>query len=116
MRIILLKFALCMIVIAIGGGCLFYVFKNDYLERQPSTPEQLTAIAQDTPCAADAFQQALQYDEYGFRTEVLSLRNARKLAERCSEKEEEEYIQRKKESEQKEFREKQLNALNDMSK
>lgn len=48
MRIILLKFALCMIVIAIGG-CIFYVLKNNHDARQLATPEQLTDIAKQTP-------------------------------------------------------------------
>lgn len=49
MRIILLKFILCMIVIAIGGGCIFYVLKNNHDARQLATPEQLTEIAKQPP-------------------------------------------------------------------
>lgn len=116
MKIILLKFTFCMIVICIAGGCLFYFFKNDYRESQPATPEQLTTIAQQIPCAADAFRQALQSEVYGYRTEVLSVRNARKLAEDCRERDDKTDIKRKIESEQKEFREKQLKALSGITK
>lgn len=109
------NFIVCMIIIGVVRGCLYYI-KNDYREGQPATPEQLTTIAQQIPCAADAFRQAPQSEVYGHRTEVLSVRNARKLAEDCRERDEKTEIKRKEESEQKEFREKQLKALNGITK
>jgi hypothetical protein len=111
MKEIFLKFIICMVVIGVAGGFLFYMAKNDYRERQPATPEQLTAIAQDIPCAADAFRQALQADAYGYRTEVLSIRNARKLAEDCSERERQMEEKNARENEMNKVRKMQFEAL-----
>ncbi|VTM94415.1 Uncharacterised protein [Raoultella planticola] len=49
MKEIFLKFIICMVVIGVAGGFLFYMAKNDYRERQPATPEQLTAMHKTFP-------------------------------------------------------------------
>ncbi len=49
-----------------------------YLGQQPATPEQLTEILQETPCAAEAFQETLNYQH-----EPLSLGKANKIASEC---------------------------------
>ncbi|HCI4651612.1 TPA: hypothetical protein NO901_003583 [Klebsiella quasipneumoniae subsp. quasipneumoniae] len=92
---------------------LFVVFLlivlNGYLfvhhaNRQPATPEQLQSIIHDTPCAAEAFRMALQTDT-GTSSTSLTFSDAKKLASECKNKEEIKAV-----------REKQLNALNAMSK
>ena len=45
-----------------------------YLAQQPATPEQLTEILQETPCAAEAFQETLNY-----QSEPLTLGKANKI-------------------------------------
>ena len=61
MKSIYLKSVLAFIFVGVMAMLICGLFYNDYLEQQPATPEQLTEIAQDTPCAAEAFQETLNY-------------------------------------------------------
>lgn len=49
-----------------------------YLAEQPATPEQLTEILQETPCAEEIFQETLNY-----QSEPLTLGKANKIASEC---------------------------------
>ncbi|MEW8797073.1 hypothetical protein AB2523_25935 [Klebsiella michiganensis] len=111
MRIILLKFILCIIVIAIGGGCIFYVLKNNHDARQLATPEQLTEIAKQPPCAAEAFKEALEPDPYGYQPGPLNLREAKKIASDCIERNEMIEMRQARENEIKLLYEEQVEAL-----
>ncbi|WP_446921016.1 hypothetical protein [Klebsiella pneumoniae] len=81
-------------------GYLFVQHDN----RQSATPEQLQIIIHDAPCAGEAFRMALQTNTVT-SSATLSFGDAKKMASECKDKEEIKAV-----------REKQLNALNDMSK
>nr|WP_267459887.1 FmdE family protein [Klebsiella pneumoniae] len=81
-------------------GYLFVQHAN----RQLATPEQLQSIIHDTPCAAEAIRMALQANT-GTSSTSLTFNDAKKMASECKNKEEVKAV-----------REKQLNALNAMSK
>ncbi|HBZ8118961.1 TPA: hypothetical protein MM166_004204 [Klebsiella pneumoniae] len=82
----------------------FLVQYEDFRDMQPATPEQLQRIIHDTPCAAEAFRMALQTNTVT-SSATLTFGDAKKMASECKDKEEIKAV-----------REKQLNALNDMSK
>ncbi len=78
------------------------------LAQQPATPEQLTEILQETPCAAEAFQETLNY-----QSEPLTLGKANKIASECRKRNEMAEVKRVRENERNKIREKQIQALND---
>lgn len=82
----------------------FFVQYEDFRDMQPATPEQLQSIIHETPCAGEALRLAIQTNT-GTSSEPLTFGDAKKMASECKGKEEIKAV-----------REKQLNALNDMSK
>nr|EKZ9705590.1 hypothetical protein [Klebsiella pneumoniae] len=86
-----------------SAGC-FFVQYEDFRDMQPATPEQLQSIIHDAPCAGEAFRMALQTNNVT-SSATLTFGDAKKMASECKDK-----------KEIKAVREKQLNALNDMSK
>ncbi|PNQ06547.1 hypothetical protein A9R14_29140 [Klebsiella pneumoniae] len=80
--------------------CSMKIFRD----MQPATPEQLQSIIHDAPCAGEAFRMALQTNTVT-SSATLTFGDAKKMASECKDKEEIKAV-----------REKQLNALNDMSK
>nr|WP_172682148.1 hypothetical protein [Escherichia coli] len=113
MKSIYLKSVLAFIFVAVTAMLICGLFYNDYLEQQPATPEQLTEIIQDTPCAAEAFKEAIKSDTSDYQPEPLSLGKAKKLASACRERNEMAEVKRVRENERNKIREKQLQALND---
>ncbi|WP_227537824.1 hypothetical protein [Klebsiella variicola] len=91
---------LIVLLLIVLTGYLFVQHDN----RQPATPEQLQSIIHDTPCAAETFRMALQANT-GTSSMLLTFSDAKKMASECKDKEEVKAV-----------REKQLNALNAMSK
>lgn len=87
----------------VPAGC-FFVQYEDFRDMQPATPEQLKSIIHDTPCAAEAFRMVLQANTVT-SSATLTFGDAKKMASECKDKEEVKAV-----------REKQLNALNSMSK
>ena len=87
----------------VPAGC-FFVQYEDFRDMQPATPEQLKSIIHDTPCAAEAFRMVLQANTVT-SSATLTFGDAKKMASECKDKEEVKAV-----------REKQLNALNAMSK
>ncbi|MDH0993803.1 hypothetical protein [Klebsiella pneumoniae] len=83
---------------------IFFVQYEDFRDMQPATPEQLQSIIHDAPCAGEAFRMALQTNTVT-SSATLTFGDAKKMASECKDKEEIKAV-----------REKQLNALNDMSK
>lgn len=81
-----------------------FVQYEDFRDMQPATPEQLQSIIHDAPCAGEAFRMALQTNTVT-SSATLTFGDAKKMASECKDKEEIKAV-----------REKQLNALNDMSK
>ena len=82
----------------------FFVQYEDFRDMQPATPEQLQSIIHDAPCAGEAFRMAIQTNTVT-SSATLTFGDAKKMASECKDKEEIKAV-----------REKQLNALNDMSK
>ena len=82
----------------------FFVQYEDFRDMQPATPEQLQSIIHDAPCAGEAFRMALQTNNVT-SSATLTFGDAKKMASECKYKEEIKAV-----------REKQLNALNAMSK
>ncbi|ENZ7623235.1 hypothetical protein ACWQEL_005568, partial [Klebsiella pneumoniae] len=82
----------------------FFVQYEDFRDMQPATPEQLQSIIHDAPCAGEAFRMVLQTNTVT-SSATLTFGDAKKMASECKDKEEIKAV-----------REKQLNALNDMSK
>ncbi|BBJ94115.1 hypothetical protein ECGSH8M2_p20590 (plasmid) [Escherichia coli] len=109
MKSIYLKSVLAFIFVGVMAMLICGLFYNDYLEQQPATPEQLTEITQDTPCAAEAFKDAIKSDT----SDPLSLGKAKELASACRERNEMAEVKRVRENERNKIREKQLQALND---
>ncbi|EMZ7737910.1 hypothetical protein ABE606_003803 [Escherichia coli] len=114
MKSIYLKSVLAFIFVGVMAMLICGLFYNDYLEQQPATPEQLTEIAQDTPCAAEAFKEAIKSDSSDYQPEPLSLGKAKELASACRERNEMAEVKRVRENERNKIREKQLQALNDV--
>ena len=83
---------------------VFFVQYEDFRDMHPATPEQLQSIIHETPCAGEALRLAIQTNT-GTSSEPLTFGDAKKMASECKDKEEIKAV-----------REKQLNALNDMSK
>ncbi|EEQ6057705.1 TPA: hypothetical protein ACGCQD_005301 [Escherichia coli] len=108
MKSIYLKYVLSFIVVGVGAMFICGLLYNDYLEQQPATPEQLTEILQETPCAAEAFQETLNY-----QSESLTIGKANKIASECRKRNEMAEARRVRENERNKIREKQLQALND---
>lgn len=113
MKSIYLKYVLAFIFVGGMAMLICGFFYNDYLEQQPATPEQLTEITQDTPCAAEAFKEAIKSDASDYQPEPLSLGKAKALASACRERNEMAEVKRVRENERNKIREKQLQALND---
>lgn len=88
MESIYLKSVLAFIFVGVMAMFVCGLFYNDYLGQQPATPEQLTEIAQKTPCAAEAFQKVLKSDSSDSKSEPLSLGKAKELASECRERNE----------------------------
>ncbi len=84
-------------------GC-FFVQYEDFRDMQPATPEQLQSIIHDAPCAGEAFRMTLQANTVTSSV-TLTFGDAKKMASECKNKEEVKAV-----------REKQLNALNAISK
>ncbi|HAU9182681.1 TPA: hypothetical protein JEX40_004096 [Escherichia coli] len=108
MKPIYLKYFLSFVSVGVGAMFICGLLYNDYLGQQPATPEQLTEILQETPCAAEAFQETLNY-----QSEPLTLRKANKIASECRKRNEMEEARRLRENERNKIREKQLQALSD---
>lgn len=95
-------FLIVLLLIVLTG--YFFVQYEDFRDMQSATPEQLQSIIHDTPCAGEAFRMALQTNTVT-SSATLTFGDAKKMASECKDKEEIKAV-----------REKQLNALNDMSK
>lgn len=108
MKSIYLKYFLSFVSVGVGAMFICGLLYNDYLGQQPATPEQLTEILQETPCAAEAFQETLNY-----QSEPLTLGKANKIASECRKRNEMEEARRVRENELNKIREKQLQALSD---
>ena len=108
MKSIYLESVLAFIFVGVMAMLICGLFYNDYLEQQPATPEQLTEITQDIPCAAEAFQETLNY-----QSEPLTLGKANKIASECRKRNEMAEVKRVRENERNKIREKQIQALND---
>ncbi|EFD0674745.1 hypothetical protein DFZ84_19390 [Escherichia coli] len=78
-----------------------------------STEFECNATTSDTPCAAEAFKEAIKSDTSDYQPEPLSLGKAKKLASACRERNEMAEVKRVRENERNKIREKQLQALND---
>lgn len=77
---------------------------EDFRDMQPTTPGQLQSIIHETPCAGETFRMALQNNTVT-SSATLTFGDAKNMASECKDKEEIKAV-----------REKQLNALNAMSK
>ena len=91
-------------LLLLASAGYFFVQYEDFRDQQAATPEQLQSIIHDTPCAAEAFRMVLQANTVT-SSATLTFGDAKKMASECKDKEEVKAV-----------REKQLNALNDMSK
>lgn len=92
------------LLLCLTVGAVISLEYEDFRDMQPATPEQLQSIIHDAPCAVEAFRMALQTNTVT-SSATLTFGDAKKLASECKDKEEIKAV-----------REKQLNALNDMSK
>ncbi|HFU3530503.1 TPA: hypothetical protein ACGQRL_004905 [Escherichia coli] len=108
MKSIYLKSVLAFIFVGVMAMIVCIPFYIVYLAQQPATPEQLTEILQETPCAAEAFQETLNY-----QSEPLTLGKANKIASECRKRNEMSEVKRVRENERNKIREKQIQALND---
>ena len=115
MKIIFLKPPLIFILVCIPGVLLLCIFYKDYLETLPATPEQLSEIAKETPCAGKVLLLALDVNDDN-SSEPLTLGYANELASGCKEKEMLMESKKIREGEMNKFREKQLKALNGINK
>ncbi len=113
MKSIYLKSVLAFIFVGVMAMLICGLFYNDYLEQQPATPEQLTEITQETPCAAEAFKEAIKSDTSDYQPEPLTLSKANKIASECRKRNEMAEARRVRENELNKIREKQIQALND---
>ncbi|EOS2834845.1 TPA: hypothetical protein ACM86P_004245 [Escherichia coli O103:H2] len=108
MKPIYLKYFLSFVFVGVMAMIVCIPFYIVYLAQQPATPEQLTEILQETPCAAEAFQETLNY-----QSEPLTLGKANKIASECRKRNEMAEARRVRENELNKIREKQLQALSD---
>ena len=108
MKSIYLKSVLAFIFVGVMAMIVCIPFYIVYLAQQPATPEQRTEILQETPCAAEAFQETLNY-----QSEPLTLGKANKIASECRKRNEMAEVKRVRENERNKIREKQIQALND---
>lgn len=92
------------LLLCLTVGSVISLEYEDFCDMQPATPEQLQSIIHDAPCAGEAFRMALQTNTVT-SSATLTFGDAKKMASECKDKEEIKAV-----------REKQLNALNDMSK
>ncbi|MFG1597416.1 hypothetical protein [Klebsiella quasipneumoniae] len=92
------------LLLCLTAGAVISLEYEDFRDMQPATPEQLQSIIHDAPCAGEAFRMALQTNTVT-SSATLTFGDAKKMASECKDKEEIKAV-----------REKQLNALNDMSK
>ncbi|CAM7653806.1 TPA: hypothetical protein NPO02_004770 [Klebsiella pneumoniae] len=92
------------LLLCLTVGAVISLEYEDFRDMQPATPEQLQSIIHDAPCAGEAFRMALQTNTVT-SSATLTFGDAKKMASECKDKEEIKAV-----------REKQLNALNDMSK
>ncbi|HID9334151.1 TPA: hypothetical protein ACXFAP_004017 [Klebsiella pneumoniae] len=92
------------LLLCLTVGSVISLEYEDFRDMQPATPEQLQSIIHDAPCAGEAFRMALQTNTVT-SSATLTFGDAKKMASECKDKEEIKAV-----------REKQLNALNDMSK
>ncbi|HHI2052277.1 TPA: hypothetical protein ACP4ZE_005302 [Klebsiella pneumoniae] len=99
-----LPYGIFLIFLFFASAGYFFVQYEDFRDMQPATPEQLQSIIHDAPCAGEAFRMALQTNTVT-SSATLTFGDAKKMASECKDKEEIKAV-----------REKQLNALNDMSK
>ena len=95
-------FLIVLLLIVLTG--YFFVQYEDSRDMQSATPEQLQSIIHETPSAGEALRLAIQTNT-GTSSEPLTFGDAKKMASECKDKEEIKAV-----------REKQLNALNAMSK
>lgn len=82
----------------------YFLQYENFCDIQPATPEQLQSIIHDAPCAGETFRMVLQTNTVT-SSATLTFGDAKKMASECKDKEEVKAV-----------REKQLNALNAMSK
>ncbi|HAW3066756.1 TPA: hypothetical protein JLR53_005086 [Escherichia coli] len=108
MKSICLKSVLAFIFVGVMAMIVCIPVYIVYLAQQPATPEQVTEILQETPCAAEAFQETLNY-----QSEPLTLGKANKIASECRKRNEMAEARRVRENELNKIREKQLQALSD---
>lgn len=113
MKSIYLESVLAFIFVGVMAMIVCIPFYIVYLAQQPATPEQLTEITQDIPCAAEAFKEAIKSDTSDYQPEPLSLGKAKELASACRERNEMAEVKRVRENERNKIREKQIQALND---
>ncbi|HCT7766416.1 TPA: hypothetical protein OT831_004416 [Klebsiella pneumoniae] len=92
------------LLLCLTVGAVISLEYEDFRDMQSATPEQLQSIIHDAPCAGEAFRMALQTNTVT-SSATLTFGDAKKMASECKDKEEIKAV-----------REKQLNALNDMSK
>ncbi|EJZ6015012.1 TPA: hypothetical protein JTD06_004334 [Escherichia coli] len=108
MKSIYLKYFLSFVFVGVMAMIVCIPVYIVYLAQQPATPEQLTEILQETPCAAEAFQETLNY-----QSEPLTLGKANKIASECRKRNEMAEARLVRENELNKIREKQLQALSD---
>ncbi|SPW62196.1 Uncharacterised protein [Escherichia coli] len=111
MKSIYLKSVLAFIFVGVMAMLICGLFYNNYLEQQPATPEQLTEITQDIPCAAEAFKEAIKSDTSDYQPEPLSLGKAKELASACRERNEMAEVKRVRENERNKIREKTTSGI-----
>ncbi|HBT4683442.1 TPA: hypothetical protein MB337_001567 [Klebsiella pneumoniae] len=92
------------LLLCLTVGAVISLEYEDFLDMTPASSEQLQEIIQSTPCAGEALRMALQTNT-GTSSASLTFGDAKKRASECKNKEEVKAV-----------REKQLNALNAMSK
>lgn len=108
MNSIYLKYFLSFVFVGVMAMIVCIPVYIVYLGEQPATPEQLTEILQETPCAAEAFQETLNY-----QSGPLTFGKANKIASECRKRNEMAEARRVRENELNKIREKQIQALND---
>ena len=99
-----LQYGVYLVLLFLVLAGYFFVQYEDFRDQQAATPEQLQSIIHETPCAGEVLLLAIQTNT-GTSSEPLTFGDAKKMASECKDKEEIKAV-----------REKQLNALNDMSK
>lgn len=99
-----LPYGIFLILLFFASAGYFFVQYEDFRDQQSATPEQLQSIIHETPCAGEALRLAIQTNT-GTSSEPLTFGDAKKMASECKVKEEIKAV-----------REKQLNAVNAMSK